>query len=215
MAVRSPFIWMRGPAVARKRAFISFAMTDASVVLPKPGGPYNKMWSRGSPRFRAASIATSRLSLTCCCPMYSARTRGRSDNSNGASSSITEPAITRFAILRLCQNLQRAFEQDIEGCVAIPISRPLKCAVGKRPAIAEILECRQNVHFHRRLLRLLGKVLQLVPEFQNDSLGGFFSDAGNRGEPSQIAPLDRPDKVLNRTARKNRYRQLWADAGNH
>src|SRR5436309_11403073 len=43
-------------------------------------------------------MATSRLSLTLCCPIYSPRTRGRSDNSNVASSSIIDPAITRFDI---------------------------------------------------------------------------------------------------------------------
>src|SRR5437773_12414616 len=46
-------------------------------------------------------MATSRLSLTLCCPIYSRSIRGRSDNSNVASSAIIEPAITRLDICLL------------------------------------------------------------------------------------------------------------------
>lgn len=38
-AAKSPALVMIGPELARKGAFISFAMTCANVVFPNPGGP--------------------------------------------------------------------------------------------------------------------------------------------------------------------------------
>src|SRR6267378_1550934 len=112
-------------------------------------------------------MATSRLSLTPCCPMYSARTRGRSDNSNVASSSIIEPAITRLDIcfsraprLTLCQNLERALEQHIECRIGIAIPGPAHCGFGVSAQIPEILQRRQNVTLYGRFDRALGEVLQ-------------------------------------------------------
>ena len=43
----------------------SAAMTWARLVLPTPGGPKSRTWSRASPRARAASMATRRFSTTC------------------------------------------------------------------------------------------------------------------------------------------------------
>src|SRR5437588_252002 len=42
MAARSPGSSSTGPDVARTAVPISFAMTYASVVLPRPGGPYRR-----------------------------------------------------------------------------------------------------------------------------------------------------------------------------
>ena len=46
-------------------------MIVASVVLPRPGGPYNNTWSNASPLVFAASIYTFKFSLTLSCPIYS------------------------------------------------------------------------------------------------------------------------------------------------
>src|SRR5438876_9205269 len=121
-------------------------------------------------------MATSRLSLTPRWPMYSARTRGRSDNSNDASSSATEPAITRFDI-RLClrQNLKRSLEQHIERRIAIAIHGPAHCGFGVGTQVAQVLQRRENIGLDRRLRgRRIGEGLQLVSQFQNDALGRFL-----------------------------------------
>ena len=62
-AARSPARSMAGPLVVRICAPISAATMFASVVLPRPGGPYRRMWSTGSPRFCAASMRIARFSL--------------------------------------------------------------------------------------------------------------------------------------------------------
>ena len=45
MAARSPVRAMAGPLVVLMLEPSSFATTVASVVLPRPGGPENRMWS--------------------------------------------------------------------------------------------------------------------------------------------------------------------------
>src|SRR5712671_5526237 len=70
-------------------------MMVASVVLPRPGGPYSSTWSSDSPRDFAASIATERFSFTFPWPMNSCNRRGRSFNSKLASSSSTTADTTR------------------------------------------------------------------------------------------------------------------------
>src|SRR5580700_3884445 len=62
-------------------------MMVARVVLPSPGGPYSKTWSKASPRERVASMATARFSLTLAWAMNSARRCGRSFSSKEESSS--------------------------------------------------------------------------------------------------------------------------------
>ena len=47
------------------------------VVLPKPGGPDSRTWSNGSPRPRAASMATERFCTTLPCPVNSRNRPGR------------------------------------------------------------------------------------------------------------------------------------------
>lgn len=54
MAAKSPVRAMAGPEVVRMEAPNSLATTVASVVLPSPGGPENRIWSAGSPRPWAA-----------------------------------------------------------------------------------------------------------------------------------------------------------------
>ena len=55
-AAKSPCFSIAGPEVIRIFEFISFAIIFESVVFPRPGGPYNKTWSKESPLFFAASI---------------------------------------------------------------------------------------------------------------------------------------------------------------
>ena len=50
IAARSPMRSIAGPDVTRMLTPISAAMMYASVVLPRPGGPYSSTWSSGSPR---------------------------------------------------------------------------------------------------------------------------------------------------------------------
>ena len=64
MAARSPVRSMAGPLVVRMLAPSSLATTVASVVLPRPGGPENRMWSTTSPRARAASMRMASDSFT-------------------------------------------------------------------------------------------------------------------------------------------------------
>ena len=52
-------------------------MQVAKVVLPRPGGPSNRMWPSGSLRLRAASTAISSRSATFRWPTISCMCRGR------------------------------------------------------------------------------------------------------------------------------------------
>ena len=54
IAAKSPGRSITGPDVLRIFTPISVAMILASVVLPRPGGPYNNTWSRDSWRDVAA-----------------------------------------------------------------------------------------------------------------------------------------------------------------
>ncbi len=65
---------------------ISRARSDASVVFPSPGGPWKRMWSSGSRRCFAASIAMPIASRTLACPMNSPSRVGRSVGSSWTSS---------------------------------------------------------------------------------------------------------------------------------
>ena len=63
----------------------SFAMMLLRVVLPRPGGPWSRVWSRGSPRNFAASTKTCRFSTTLFCPLKSSNCSGRNAFSNSFS----------------------------------------------------------------------------------------------------------------------------------
>lgn len=70
---------MAGPEVVRTVAFISAPRMWARVVLPRPGGPLRRRWSRGWERARAESRRMLRRSLSLGWPVKSARREGRSD----------------------------------------------------------------------------------------------------------------------------------------
>ncbi len=70
-AAKSPALSIAGPDVIFKFPPISFATMLANVVLPRPGGPYNNKWSKGSFLIFAAFKNISNLFLTFSCPIYS------------------------------------------------------------------------------------------------------------------------------------------------
>ena len=96
-AARSPGFSMAGPEVMRIFTFSSLAMIPASVVFPKPGGPYNSTWSKDSWRSLAASINTERFSFAFSWPIYSESVLGRSGFSISASSGISSGSTIRFS----------------------------------------------------------------------------------------------------------------------
>jgi len=71
------------------------AIIFASVVLPSPGGPYNKTWSSASPLPLAASMAILRFSLTLDWPIKSLKYLGLRLLSRGESSSLDLADIIR------------------------------------------------------------------------------------------------------------------------
>src|SRR5574341_524724 len=86
MAARSPARSSTGPEVDLMLTPISWAMMFASVVLPSPGGPQKRTWSRASPLPFAASMKTRRLSLIRSCPTKSSKRSGRREWSSVTSS---------------------------------------------------------------------------------------------------------------------------------
>ena len=99
IAARSPVARWPGPDVVWMFTPSSRATMLASVVLPRPGGPYSRMWSAASSLARAASSRMRRFSLTVVWPMYSASRRGRrlvstavSSTSSGAGVTSREPS---------------------------------------------------------------------------------------------------------------------------
>ncbi len=53
---------------------------------------------------------------------------------------------------------------------------------------------------------------ETILQFEHHSLRGLAADAGNRGEPRQIAAMDRADELGRLDARQHGYRQLRPDA---
>ncbi len=96
MAARSPARSTAGPLVYRTLTPSSRAMIVASVVLPRPGGPYSRTWSAASPLPFAARSSTSRLAFTSRWPMYSSRVRGRREPSTTSSPRSPAPAARRL-----------------------------------------------------------------------------------------------------------------------
>src|SRR3954449_513712 len=84
-AAKSPARSNAGPDVILKPTSISLATMPAKVVFPSPGGPAKRVWSTGSPRFRAAPRRISRCSRTSGWPSNSARRLGRRPTSSGSS----------------------------------------------------------------------------------------------------------------------------------
>jgi hypothetical protein len=85
MAARSPGLSSAGPEVTRTATPISLAITPASVVLPRPGGPESKAWSKALPSFDAASTDISKRSRTLAWPTNSSSRFGRSETSSSVS----------------------------------------------------------------------------------------------------------------------------------
>ena len=82
---RSPGLSSTGPLVSLNPTPSSLAMMFDNVVFPSPGGPCRRVWSRGSPRIRAASTKTFRFSTTFFCPVKSEKESGRSAFSKSRS----------------------------------------------------------------------------------------------------------------------------------
>ena len=74
---KSPGLSKTGPEVILIPTPNSFAKIFANVVLPKPGGPWNNVWSKASFRKLAAWTKTIRFSNTCSCPEKSSKLKGR------------------------------------------------------------------------------------------------------------------------------------------
>ena len=85
MPARSPGLSSTGPLVSLNPTPNSLAIILLRVVLPNPGGPCSKVWSRGSPLYLAASTKTCRFSTTFCCPQKSQNCNGRKAFSNSFS----------------------------------------------------------------------------------------------------------------------------------
>ena len=77
IAAKSPCLVNMGADVARKFVPSSFATMCANVVLPNPGGPYNKTWSIASPRDFAPLINTDKFCFSASCPIKSDKVCGR------------------------------------------------------------------------------------------------------------------------------------------
>ncbi len=58
-----------------------------------------------------------------------------------------------------------------------------------------------------------GEVVEFVFQFEDDSFGGFFADAGDLGECGVVAGADGVDETRGVDATKDRDGQLGADAG--
>src|SRR5262245_27847265 len=73
-----------------KRAPATWAMRNASVVLPVPGGPQRIMeWRRPSSSARRSTVPGP---IRCCCPTTSSRLRGRIRSASGAGGGLSEDA---------------------------------------------------------------------------------------------------------------------------
>ena len=91
---RSPGFSSTGPEVVRSCTPISRAISMASVVLPRPGGPKKRVWSSVSRRPLAASMAIWSEVFTCACPMNSSSRDGRSAASAPVSSGSASGVVT-------------------------------------------------------------------------------------------------------------------------
>ena len=83
---KSPGLSKTGPEVILMPTPSSLAMICDRVVLPSPGGPYSRTWSRASLRLRAASTNILRLVNTLSCPLKESKDRGRRALSTSCSS---------------------------------------------------------------------------------------------------------------------------------
>ena len=121
----------------RKFTPSSRAMICASVVLPKPGGPWNNVWSIAWPRRRALSMKTARLARAARWPTNSSSVCGRSARSTSSGSGLGRRVGSGSAMgssLR-CEQAQRGADQrgrieigarrrfrDRRRCLALPVA---------------------------------------------------------------------------------------------
>src|SRR5438093_473918 len=180
---RSPGRSSTGPEVVRTFTPSSRAMSSASVVLPSPGGPKNRAWSRGSLRCFVASMAIWSDSLTLAWPTNSSRREGRSAASVNCQH-VTQRAV-RFGGA-ISQPLQR-----LEGRLGSAVPGRRRRASGPR----------------------LLKLAELVGEFKREALGGFLADAAHRRQQRDVPLLQRPCSPLHPQRGHQRDGELRPDAG--
>src|SRR2546429_554541 len=180
---RSPGRSSTGPEVVRTFTPSSFAMSRASVVLPRPGGPKKSVWSRGSRRCLAASMAIWSDSLTFAWPTNSSRPDGRSAASVSRSSGSASGVVT---------------------CVRDRVLTP-PCSPQAAPATAAARA--RGPPRPRRPRRFLNLV-ELAGQFKRQPLGRLLPDPAHRREQRDVALLHRARPTLHPQRGHQRDRDL-------
>ena len=80
--------------------------------------------------------------------------------------------------------------------------------------VAQIFQSGQDIALDGRLRRPFGEVLQLIPQFENDSLRRLLPHTGNCRKARQISSFDRSNEILHGPARKNGDGKLRSDTRN-
>ena len=86
--------------------------------------------------------------------------------------------------------------------------------------ITQVHERREHIVAHHRRFggRAAGRgrgdrgARQTILQLEHDALRRLLADAGNRGEPREVAPLDRAQQLLRLDPRQHRQRDLRTDA---
>src|SRR5262245_36886938 len=213
MAARSPGFSRTGPAVDFTGTRSSLAITIASVVLPRPGGPYSSTWSSASPRCVAAATATDRFSRTRSCPMYSSSVRGRSPASYCASSSTREAVTRRSSDMfldpgtsspdPLCtrERLQHGPQQLLERFLGHVRERSIERFLDGRALIPEVDQRRQQVappivfRGRRRPALCFRQLRQAVLQLEPDAFRRLLADARNLRQACDVLSTDRANQL--------------------
>ena len=124
---------MVGPLVLLRLAPMALARMWARVVLPRPGGPLNRMWSMASLRCLAAATVISRRSLTLAWPVNSENSDGRSVISNAASGFASTSEIFCSAIAPR-MGKERAAQGGKSAWRMIGVQEFLRLKCGRRSA---------------------------------------------------------------------------------
>src|SRR5579864_5876089 len=235
MAARSPARSRTGPEVMRNGAPISVAMRWASVVLPSPGGPNSSVWSRLSPRSRAARMKIRRLSTILRWPTYSSSWRGRNEGSTPRSSGSGAPESSRSSEsmhrhstpvseasprrrrrrLAPRQAAEAGAQQVLEWRVGAVAAGFGDGALGLGGLVAEVDERGDDLLAGRggTAGELGGELAHLVAELEDHALGGLAADAGDAGEAAEVAGRQRRQQIVRGHAGEHYPRQAGADAG--
>src|SRR5438094_10590915 len=80
--------------------------------------------------------------------------------------------------------------------------------------VAQIFQSGQDIALDGRLRRPFGEVLQLIPQFENDSLCRLLPQTGNCRKARQISSFDRSTEILHGPAREDGDRKLRSDTAN-